>query len=74
MRGIEFCPVNGLSYAYKLRNPDKVESIPGFAEGRIMVQDAGSMEIVEMAGIREGQYVLDVCGAPGEKPFMRPAS
>ena len=67
LAGIEFCPVNGLSYAYKLENPDKVESIPGFAEGRIMVQDAGSMEIVEMAGIKEGQYVLDVCGAPGGK-------
>ena len=67
LAGIEFCPVNGLSYAYKLGNPDKVESIPGFAEGRIMVQDAGSMEIVEMAGIKEGQYVLDVCGAPGGK-------
>lgn len=67
LAGIEFCPVNGLSYAYKLGNPDKVESIPGFAEGWVMVQDAGSMEIVEMAGIKEGQYVLDVCGAPGGK-------
>lgn len=67
LAGIEFCPVNGLSYAYKLKNADRVESIPGFAEGKIMVQDAGSMEIVEMAGIKEGQYVLDVCGAPGGK-------
>lgn len=67
LAGIEFCPVNGLSYAYELKNPDKVENIPGFEEGKIMIQDAGSMEIVEMAQIQEGQYVLDVCGAPGGK-------
>ena len=67
LAGIEFCPVNGLSYAYELKNPDRVENIPGFEDGRIMIQDAGSMEIVEMAQIQEGQYILDVCGAPGGK-------
>lgn len=65
--GIEFCPINGLSYAYELKNPDNVENIPGFAEGKLMIQDAGSMEIVEMAQIEKGQYILDVCGAPGGK-------
>lgn len=65
--GIGLSPVKGLPYAYELKNPDKVENIPGFAAGKVMVQDAGSMEIVEMAGIKEGQYVLDVCGAPGGK-------
>ena len=64
LAGIEFCPVNGLSYAYELKNPDRVENIPGFEDGRIMIQDAGSME---MAQIQEGQYILDVCGAPGGK-------
>mgnify|MGYP002508599722 CR=1 FL=1 len=58
LAGIEFCPVNGLSYAYELKNPDRVENIPGFEDGRIMIQDAGSMEIVEMAQIQEGQYIL----------------
>lgn len=65
--GIEIVPVDGLSYAYWLKNPDKAENVPGFSKGKVMIQDAGSMEIVEMAKIKEGQYVLDVCGAPGGK-------
>lgn len=65
--GIEVKQTGKLAYAYQLKNTDRIETIPGFAEGKIMVQDAGSMEIIEMAGIRENQMVLDVCGAPGGK-------
>lgn len=65
--GILVKPAGKSGYAYQLNNTDRVENIPGFAEGKIMVQDAGSMEIVEMADIREGQTVIDVCGAPGGK-------
>lgn len=65
--GIEVKQTGKLAYAYQLKNTDRIETIPGFAEGKIMVQDAGSMDIIEMAGIRENQMVLDVCGAPGGK-------
>lgn len=65
--GIETEPVEGLPYAYRLYHLDRVETIPGFAEGKIMVQDAGSMEIIEQADIKENQKILDVCGAPGGK-------
>jgi 16S rRNA (cytosine967-C5)-methyltransferase len=65
--GIEMEQVADLPYAYQLKNLDRVEAIPGFAEGNIMIQDAGAMAIVEMADIRENQTVIDVCGAPGGK-------
>lgn len=64
--GIEAEPTS-LPYAYRLRGIDRVEWIPGFDEGRFTVQDMGSMEIVETADMKEGQFVLDVCGAPGGK-------
>lgn len=65
--GIEAEQAEGLPYAYRLKNLDRVETIPGFAEGLVMIQDAGSMEIIELADIKEDQYIIDVCGAPGGK-------
>lgn len=65
--GIEAEPVKELPYAYRLKNLDRVETIPGFGEGLVMIQDAGSMEIIEFADIKEDQRIIDVCGAPGGK-------
>ncbi len=56
-----------LAYAYRLSGVDRVDAVPGFADGKIMIQDAGSMYITQMAGITPGDYVIDVCGAPGGK-------
>lgn len=56
-----------LPYAYLVKNPDRVDNLPGFAEGKIMIQDAGSMEIIEFADIQKDWYIVDVCGAPGGK-------
>lgn len=65
--GITYEPVKGLPYAYQLHNCDRAETIPGFSKGQVMIQDAGSMEIIEAAGITENMNVIDVCGAPGGK-------
>ncbi|MBQ8189030.1 MAG: 16S rRNA (cytosine(967)-C(5))-methyltransferase RsmB [Lachnospiraceae bacterium] len=65
--GISYTQITDLPYAYELQNVDRVEMIPGFAEGLLMVQDAGSMAIIEVADIQKNQNVLDVCGAPGGK-------
>lgn len=65
--GISFEETAEFSGGYRLGNFDRPESIPGFAEGLIMIQDAGSMAITEGAGIKENQYIIDVCGAPGGK-------
>lgn len=56
-----------LTYVYALSGVDRVSSIPGYEEGRFTVQDLGSAMVVEMAGICEGDLIVDVCAAPGGK-------
>ncbi len=56
-----------LPYAYELERLEGVRSIPGFEEGLLTVQDVSSMLCVEDAGIKEGDFILDVCAAPGGK-------
>lgn len=65
--GIQINPCNKLAYAYHLSNINSVREVPGFLEGKFMVQDIGSMFVVEMAHIKEGDTILDVCAAPGGK-------
>jgi len=65
--GIIATQSNELSYAYYLEGFDRVDVIPGFLEGKVMIQDIGSMLITENAGIKKGDFVIDVCGAPGGK-------
>lgn len=64
---IDLADITDLPYAFVVKNPDRVDNLPGFAEGQIMVQDAGSMLITEYADIKEGWHIVDVCGAPGGK-------
>lgn len=56
-----------LSYAYRLEHVEGVAKIYGYEEGLFAVQDISSMLAVELAGIREGDIVIDVCAAPGGK-------
>ncbi len=56
-----------LPYVFALSGVDRVSMIPGYEEGKFVVQDIGSAMVVELAGIREGDFVLDVCAAPGGK-------
>lgn len=56
-----------LPYAYMIENVDRVELLPGYFEGDFVVQDLGSMIITDKARIKEGDCVIDVCGAPGGK-------
>ncbi len=64
--GIETEPTE-LTYVFALSGVDRVSAIPGYDEGKFVVQDLGSAMVVEMAGIREGDMVIDVCAAPGGK-------
>ena len=56
-----------LPYAWRCRNVDGVQRLPGFAEGYVTVQDVSSMLVTQCAGIEPGDFVLDVCAAPGGK-------
>mgnify|MGYP002341675958 CR=1 FL=1 len=59
-----------LSYAYLIEGGESVQSIPGYEEGLFTVQDVSSMLAVEAAGIAPGDFVVDVCAAPGGKSML----
>jgi len=53
--------------ALYLSGYDMLEKIPEFEEGLFLVQDESSMLVAELAGLKRGDFVLDVCSAPGGK-------
>lgn len=44
-----------------------VHALPGFAEGRLSVQDPAAQLAAELLPVRDGDRVLDACAAPGGK-------
>lgn len=54
-------------YAVTLKEALPVREIPGFAEGVVSVQDAGSQLAVQTLDPKDGEIVLDACAAPGGK-------
>ncbi|MDP1934548.1 MAG: 16S rRNA (cytosine(967)-C(5))-methyltransferase RsmB, partial [Nitrosomonas sp.] len=55
------------SGALQLSQPVMVESLPGFAEGLVTVQDAGAQLAAMFLDVHDGMRVLDACAAPGGK-------
>ena len=53
--------------AVNLASPCAVDRIPGFAEGRVSVQDAAAQLAAPLLDCAPGQHVLDACAAPGGK-------
>jgi 16S rRNA (cytosine967-C5)-methyltransferase len=50
-----------------LARPVAVDSLPGFAEGLVSVQDPGAQRAAELLAPAPGSRVLDACAAPGGK-------
>ncbi len=53
--------------AVLLAEPVDVGQLPGFAEGRVSVQDAGAQLAADLLEAQAGMRVLDACAAPGGK-------
>lgn len=53
--------------AILLDQPVAVGRLPGFAEGRISVQDGGAQLAAGLLDVADGMRVLDACAAPGGK-------
>ena len=53
--------------AVLLDTPCRVELLPGFAQGRVSVQDAGAQLAAPLLDVRARMRVLDACAAPGGK-------
>lgn len=65
--GMEASETPQISHALLLKKPVAVESLPGFAEGLVSVQDAAAQLAAPLLDVRPGQRVLDACAAPGGK-------
>lgn len=59
-----------LPYVYQVDNVEGVSTLPGFWEGAFTVQDVSSALAIEAAGIRPGDFVMDICAAPGGKTIL----
>lgn len=55
------------AFALQLAHPIGVTQLPGFASGRVSVQDAGAQLAAPLLDLHDGQRVLDACAAPGGK-------
>jgi len=53
--------------ALVLARPVPVSKLPGFAEGRVSVQDGGAQWAAHWLNPGDGERVLDACAAPGGK-------
>lgn len=51
----------------ELSDPVAVESLPGFTQGMVSVQDYGAQLAAPLLGLQAGHAVLDACAAPGGK-------
>lgn len=56
-----------LPYAYRISGYDYLGDLASFREGLFTIQDISSMLVCEIADIKEGARIIDVCAAPGGK-------
>lgn len=65
--GVTVTLVPELSYAFFIEGFDHLSGLKSFQEGLFYVQDISSMMVAETASPKPGDYVIDVCAAPGGK-------
>lgn len=63
--GIEAHPCDFSEDGIRLAAPCDVHQLPGFAEGRVSVQDEAAQLAASLLDLAPGQRVLDACCAPG---------
>lgn len=65
--GVTVEEVPGLPYALYLSGFDYLAGLTSFQKGYYQVQDISSMQVAEWAAVKEDDYIIDVCAAPGGK-------
>lgn len=53
--------------AILLEQPQPAETLPGFPQGFVSVQDLGAQQAASLLAVAPGMRVLDACAAPGGK-------
>lgn len=56
-----------LDYAFLIMDYDYLGALKCFQEGLFQVQDISSMLVGEIAAVKKGMTIIDVCAAPGGK-------
>ena len=56
-----------LNDAYYISNYNYISALAAFQTGSIMVQDLSSMLVGRVAAPQKGDYIIDLCAAPGGK-------
>ncbi len=69
-KNVKVSPNKLLPYMYMLENVDGVTGLEGFAEGAFTIQDVSSALSVEAAQIKETDFCIDICAAPGGKTML----
>ena len=69
-RGVAVTKAPYLPYALQIEGYDYLGALPEFREGLFQVQDVSSMLAVEAAGVKPGDYCMDICAAPGGKSLL----
>ena len=66
-QGVKVSPAPYLPYAYTISNYNYLQGLEAFSKGWIYVQDVSSMLVGEIAAPKAGDFVVDLCAAPGGK-------
>lgn len=56
-----------LDYAFYIKDYDYLDKLKAFREGWFTVQDVSSQLVCQVADIKENDFVVDICAAPGGK-------
>ena len=65
--GVTVEAIEGISYAFALSGFDYLAGLGSFQDGWFYVQDISSMTVAHAADPTKGDYIIDVCAAPGGK-------
>ena len=66
-QGVTVEPAPYLPYAKRISGYNHILALDAFIQGKILVQDVSSMLVAEIANPSRGDYVIDMCAAPGGK-------
>lgn len=66
-QGVTYARAPYLPYAYYLSDYNYLPALTAFQKGWIFPQDVSSMLVSEAAAPKEGDYIIDMCAAPGGK-------
>jgi len=67
LKKVELQELPALDYAFMISGFDYLNALPSFCDGLFYVQDISSMMVAELVAPKQGDYIIDVCAAPGGK-------